>query len=214
MRLSTLLWIIAGGTLVFGIAVRSGQKMERARNERRVVDVLAQIPRYQEVFRGATILDVDEDGNGEYGFLQQIGGVVLVPGLGVNGTAAYWTPGRPGDVTTLATSAKEGAGIATWSGYRVQLVFHDRREGVREATPLPPPPPADATAMVRSREREYTVFAWPLVWNETGRHSFALDHKGRIWQKDGGPGWQDDRAPPALALDEQGWVLVQEAPLW
>ena len=140
-------------------------------NETATIGNLRSLASAQAAFQARQIVDQDTDGQGEYGFLQELAGKV-VPRGGVN------TLDPPSISQALGNVV--GAGIATKSGYAL-VMFLPGGGGVPVQEPVPgafpPANPADAN----SQEVGWCCYAIPMAINNTGNRAFVVNQQAHVY---------------------------------
>ena len=188
--------LLAGAALH---VVRGQWRRERyATGEREAARTLRKIALAQEHFSRQRWIDVDRDGRGEFGYLQELCGIA-------------WRDARRGDRAprldpVLGESVRSAFGIASWGGYAFLLYLPGSRLAVPESDPLPPATPPGVTA--DRQERHWVAYAWPLEHGTTGGRAFAVNEKMEVLEV---PNVEDpyegttDRVPAAsAAYDDHG----------
>jgi len=178
--------------IVAAIAIPSLLRSRIGANETYTIGTLKAIAAGQEQFRSAAVVDQDQDGLGEYGFLTELAGKSMCRGSEISVATSPYIPGIWGQTN--------GFGVVVRSGYCYKLFLPNGRGGALEET-YDPPNPSSETA--DAQEQAYLVYAWPMS-QKTGSRTFLLDQNGQIWQRDGfkrfgqsnPPAWDEALASP------------------
>lgn len=213
--------IVSGVTAMFcmpmmaAVAIPGLLRSRVGANESSAIASLKAISTGQEQFRNAVALDQDGDGEGEFGFLSELGGVHPVRGGGPIYTANPYIPSVLGRV--------DANGVAVKSGYCFKLYLPGGdRVAVAERDTLPGP---DRNA-AGLQGRNYIVYAWPESPGRSGVRVFVVDAQGTVHANvNMGGRYAGPASPPPwdAALDDsdgngsldwddgiggQGWVPV------
>ncbi|MHC5039717.1 MAG: DUF2950 family protein [Planctomycetota bacterium] len=137
---------------------------------------LKQIHTGQGQFQAARCVDQDKDGIGEYGFLMELGGLVIPRNeLSRRGswTVSPYISRLHGTVDANGGSQK--------NGYCFKIYLPGPDGTVLEETDkkLPEVDPRAADG----QEKRYLLYAWPAEAGRTGLRTFAIDPQGRIYEK-------------------------------
>jgi len=148
-----------------------------------------------------TIVDQDEDGNGEYGFFRELTGV-SIPRSKAAALAS-------GDVFSRSFGSVDENGVVSKSGYCF-IIYLPTAGGpaVTEAGGVPAANPDDADV----QEAHWLCYGWPAAYSHTGYRVFAVSEQGQILQAnnegtDSDAGIYDGRLEipqPGAALLENG----------
>jgi hypothetical protein len=142
-----------GAAIVASVAIPKLLGARLAANESAAIAALRNISSAEAQFQASGVVDLDNDGIGEYGTLGEMSGGIAVRGskepLNPPVLSKKWVPDQ--------------TGVVQCSGYefRVHLFESAMRNG-------------DAG------ERGFTVYAWPIERGQTGVRVFALDQEGDI----------------------------------
>jgi hypothetical protein len=139
-------------------------------NETYTIGTLKALSVGQQQFRVAGVVDQDQDGVGEYGFLTELGGEAMCRGTEVSVAQAPYITSMFGQTN--------GFGVVVKSGYCYKLFLPDGRGGALEETYGPPEPSAETAD---AQEQAYLLYAWP-VSRQMGNRTFVIDQNGEIWQ--------------------------------
>ena len=166
-----LMIVIAIITILAIIAIPNLLGGRLVANETATIGNLRSVASAQAAFQARQVVDQDNDGQGEYGFLQELAGKV-VPRGGVNLL----------DPPSISQSLGHvvGAGIVTKSGYGL-IMFLPGGAG----TPIQEPPPgvvaaADA-ADANSQEVVWCCYAIPMAINNTGNRAFVVNQQAHVY---------------------------------
>ncbi|MEZ5979685.1 MAG: hypothetical protein R3F34_15910 [Planctomycetota bacterium] len=157
----------------------SEEAAARRANEAEAIAVLRRIAAAQADFQASAAVDLDGDGNGEFGYLGELCGTIGLRGSdGARGAAL----GEP--LLDPYACVPTSSGNARHQGYlfAVQLP-DDEARGVPEAVgggapTIAPFPDADLA------ERYWCAYAWPIAAGSTGDRAFFVDHDGVVLATD------------------------------
>jgi hypothetical protein len=183
----------------------------RCGNDTAAIATLRNLASVQSRFRDEGRCDVDRDGNGEFGTLAEMTGLIGIRGdaTGALRLAVLETP-----ALSLSLANVDDAGVVTKSGYsfRVHLPGRNGKAVVEGRAPSwsggscrrhgpcpgnrPPceecshPPPKVLIAgnpllePVHSdlAETAWCAYAWPTSWGNSGTRVFFVDQTGDVWQ--------------------------------
>ncbi len=159
---STLLCIPIGAAIVIpSLMTTRSQALET-----RAAATLKMFASSQEIFRLDGCVDLDSDGDGEYGYIGELAGSVPCRGSGKRAKAASCEFGRT-----------DSRGMVISMGY-CYIVYLPGASGIGEDAGQ-----ASANASAANlQETGYVIYAWP-VSRSTGRKMFAITQEGLIAQK-------------------------------
>jgi hypothetical protein len=129
-------------------------------NEAAAAATLRSIASAEAQFQAAGVLDLDQDGMGEYGTLGELTGTAKLRGSNEVLVPAV-LPGRP---------APDAKGIWTRSGYHFSVYLPMEKDGAQVCTD--------------EAEVHYSVIAWPVDAGATGGHLYAIDSEGDLLRAD------------------------------
>ena len=159
--------------LLFAIIIPGAKEKKVGTSEQQAIATLQKIALAQKDFKAANIVDQDADSAGEYGFLQEISGV-LEP-RGANFSVMRILDQKYG------RASKDG--VVTLDGYKYMMYLPGAggQGALAESNPLPEPNRANADL----QEKRFICFAWPEHYNVTGRKRFLITEAGSISFSDG-----------------------------
>ncbi len=167
-----LMIVVAIIAIIAAIAIPGLLRAKISANEGSAIGSLRTLATSQEEFRQGAVVDQDSDGQGEFGFLQELSGTSNTRG----GTA----PASPAFVSRVfGTSAGTGAGLADKSGYHF-LVILPTLAGTEAETALLAGNAA-TVANANAQELRYIVYAWPVQVNNSGNRAFAINQQGEVY---------------------------------
>ena len=137
-----------------------------AANEAATIASLRSMAASQGQFQGNVIVDQDEDGEGEFGFLQELAGTALPRGK----TSPVYPP-------FLAKSfGVTRNGVVTKNGYHfyIYLPGKDGAMGERDGNA-----PTDRGS-ANLQEKYWVCYAWPVEYQKTGTQVFAVNQGGTV----------------------------------
>jgi len=184
--------------LLFGIIIPDMKEEKIRTSEQQAIATLQKIALAQKDFKTASIVDQDGDGTGEYGFLQELSGVLQPRG-------ANFKVMRILD-EKYGRASKDG--VVTLAGYKYMMYLPGAggQGALAELNPLPGPSRTNADL----QEKKFICFAWPEKYNVTGRRRFLITEAGSIYFSDGfieGNAYYKDNGtdiPPANAAMKAG----------
>jgi prepilin-type N-terminal cleavage/methylation domain-containing protein len=170
-----LIIVVAIIAILAAIAIPGLIRGRMAANETSAITSLKTLLTAQEQFRQARAVDIDLDGQGEFGYIQELTGVVTcrIPG-GISGP----TLAPPVLGQQFGSSALIAGGVAEKSGYSFLIYLPSATTAVAESVPLPPGNPADTNA----QENRWIAYAWPNQQGTTGNRCFVVTRDGTIYQ--------------------------------
>ncbi|MHC5020292.1 MAG: hypothetical protein ACYTGX_09320 [Planctomycetota bacterium] len=143
-------------------------------NEDSAIGTLRWIASGQEQFRRQGVVDLDGDGEGEFGFIGELAATGAIRG-GATVVGPFVAP-------VLGISLKPG-GIAEKSGYYFKL-YLPTATGSAVAEPgggdAAPAVKADADA----QEQRWCCYAWPIQRSVTGIRAFWVNQQGNVYVSD------------------------------
>ncbi|MHC5037014.1 MAG: DUF2950 family protein [Planctomycetota bacterium] len=181
------------GAAAVGAALFLPLRMVESRtgaNEASAIGSLKAICVGQEQFKNAVSVDLNMNGVGEYGFLQELGG-----------TSACRTPGGLDGPTYAASpfiprilGIADPSGKVTKSGYHFRVFLPGKDAAVNTGREVPA---GDKTTAAR-QEISFCAYAWPVAWGKTGRRVFFINEMGQVFTTIA-PMYSGDNGPPAQA---------------
>ena len=177
-----LMIVIAIIAIIAAIAIPGLLRSQMNANETSAVGTLRTMVASQAQFRGATVVDQDDDGTGEYGYLQELSGnpVVLVR-TGLSAPSVI----RPGEFITQVLGRVDAGGNGTKSGYHFYKYLPDAAgtgtigeiNGGNPSFAVP----ADA-AGINAQESRFICYAWPSAYGSSGKRCFVVNQQGEVYQ--------------------------------
>ncbi len=171
-----LMIVIAIIAILAAIAIPGLRRGKLAANETAAIGAIKTIVTGQSQFKLSQCVDLDVDGEGEFGFLQELAG-----------TSQCRTPGAvAGNVVNppliqnhFGAAAVTNAGFADREGY-VFLVYLPGGAGaaIPETAPIPNGDPAACDIA----ENHWVCYSWPSDFGGSGLRAFAVDAEGLVYQ--------------------------------
>jgi len=181
-------------------------------NEQAAINTLRSLPAGQVNFQGRLACDEDGDGQGEFGFFQEMTGAIA-PRDGS-------TMRKPGEFCPSTFFGIVNAnGQVTYSGYLFQMWLPDGTGNNTFVTEGDGVVPALGKGNADEAENFWVCYAWPVERNKTGVRAFVISVDGSIFFKN-----NDDAAtcpydgpdnPPlataAFVIDNNGNLVFPDA---
>ncbi len=175
-----------------GITVR---RMNIRETERSAIGALRALATAQEEFRQGAIVDQDSDGQGEFGYLQELSGTAIPRGNTAKVNLAF--------ISLAFGKTAQHSGIAVKNGYCFRVSLPTTTGSLAEGSKMP----ASNARSANSQELRYVIYAWPLAHGVTGRRVFAINQQGEVYCRWKGARFYSGftRMPRATAaLDKSG----------
>jgi len=169
-----LMIVIAIIAIIAAIAIPSLLRSQMSANETAAVGTLRTLIASQAQFKGAVVVDQDNDGTGEYGFFQELAGSAP-PRI-----VAPQVPSvvRPGEYITQLLGNVDAAGIAAKSGYHFYIYLPTGAAGnIGESNPLA----GGVAANAEMQECHFICYAWPLTFGTSGKRCFVVNQQGEVY---------------------------------
>ncbi len=186
---------IAGAASALFMANRGGPGGLVAANETSAMATLKMICAAQEQFRATVAVDQDGNGEGEYGFLQELAGTAAFRGN---------KEGKKADPPFLPQYMGfcDPSGRIVRNGYFFAVYLPGESSAAASGSDVPA---ADAKSAAR-QEQAYCVYAWPIIYGNTGRRTFFMNQSGQIFYTYASlKNYGGDNAPaPEAAFDSKG----------
>jgi len=161
--------------IVAAIAIPSMMRSQTTMNETAAIGTLRTLVASQAQFRGAGVVDQDNDGTGEYGYFQELTGAAVPRTVGGQVPANV----RPGEYITQVLGVVSAKGVAAKSGYHYYIYLPDGKGGATgESLPLP----AGNAACANDQETRFICYAWPAAFDSSGRRCFVVNQQGEVFQ--------------------------------
>ena len=160
--------------IIAAIAIPSILRSQISSNEISAVGTLRTMIASQAQFRGGDVVDQDRDGNGEYGFLQELAGTATPR------TVAGQTPAhiRTGEYITQVLGIVYANGIAIRSGYHFYIYLPAAGgTNIGESNPLP----AGDAANANDQEARFICYGWPAAFDSSGKRCFVVNQQGEVF---------------------------------
>jgi prepilin-type N-terminal cleavage/methylation domain-containing protein len=167
-----LMIVIAIIAIIALIAIPNLLGSRLVANETSTIGTLRSLASAEAEFQSRRVVDQDNDGHGEYGFLQELAGAVVPRGA----TGLL----EPSSVSQSLGNADAG-GFVTKSGY-VLVMFLPGGAGVEIQEPagggaFPGANPADANC----QEAAWCCYAIPQAVRNTGNRAFVINHQAEVY---------------------------------
>ena len=130
-----LIIVVAIIAILAAIAIPGLIRGRMATNETSAISSLKTLLTAQEQFRQARAVDIDSDGQGEYGYIQELTGVSACR---ISGAVSGPTLAPPVLGQQFGSSALSASGVAEKSGYFFLIYLPSATTAIAESVPLPP----------------------------------------------------------------------------
>ncbi|MBI4613269.1 MAG: prepilin-type N-terminal cleavage/methylation domain-containing protein [Planctomycetes bacterium] len=168
-----LIIVIAIIAVLATIAIPGLIRGRLASNETVAIAGLRTITTAQAQFKNAKAVDLDSDGSGEHGFIQELSGIgpcrsdggVAGPALSPSALAS-----------AFGTSALASGGIVERTGYLYLMYLPGAVAAIAEAVPLPD----GDVAFADTQEMRWTCYAWPTDYGQSGNRCFVVNQVGSL----------------------------------
>ncbi|MDP7033024.1 MAG: type II secretion system protein [Planctomycetota bacterium] len=176
-------------SLLAALAVPSLVRAQRMANESATQSLLHELVQAQESFRVAVVVDQDEDGIGEYGFLPELTGLVSGRTDG-----AFDGPRPDPPFLPQPLGVTDAWGHSSRGGFKLMVYL-----------PTPEKPLAYSPQLrggnrnhAELQEQFWVAYAWPAATEPDGLRRFAVGPRGHIYTLTPGPeGWNPKEPPQA-----------------
>ena len=167
-----LMIVVAIIAIIAAIAIPSLISSRIASYETAATGTLRSLAAAQSTFVARVIVDQDQDGAGEYGFLQELAGAV-VPRTRISALA-------PGEVFSAAMGNTNANGVTSKSGYAYMIYLPTAAgpAGTESAGAVP----AAVAANGNVQETRWVAYAWPMDYGSTGYRCFAVNQQAEVYQ--------------------------------
>lgn len=166
-----LVYIVPAGVLFGAVAIPMIEKDKQRKlldgNEDAAIDMLRNLATAQSQFQSNCVVDQDEDKIGEYGFLQELAGIMNPRGK--------TEPLQPGYIApTFVESIHEG--VILYHGYYFYCYLPGAETAIGEAEGIG----NIAAASADQQESRYVIYAWPVEYGKTGNRTFVINQAGEV----------------------------------
>lgn len=168
-----LLLVIAIIAIVAAIALPGLLGARKGSNEQAAIGSLSAIRAGQQIFNTRGIVDVDQDGTGEYGFLQELCGVVVPRGRIDPLGHGEILPEQLGRTTN---------GVVRKSGYCFHLFLPSNDAAGGDAIPESDGAAAATVGDANAQEARWICYAWPISRGNSGDRAFAVNQTNAIYE--------------------------------
>lgn len=166
-----LMIVIAIIAIIALIAIPNLLSSRLVANETSTIGTLRSLASAQAEFQARQIVDQDNDGLGEYGFLQELAGVVIPR----NALALLDPPS-----ISQALGNVDGLGITTKSGF-VYVFFLPGGAGAEIQEPAAGAFPGANAADANVQETRWACYAIPQTVRNTGNRSFVINQAAEVY---------------------------------
>jgi len=166
-----LMIVIAIIAIIALIAIPNLFSSRIVANETSAIGTLRTLASAQAAFQSRHIVDQDNDGHGEYGFLQELAGSVVPRGL----AAALDPP-----VLSQTLGNADGGGLVTKSGYAF-VMFLPGAGNAEIQEPAAGAVPASVAANANGQETTYACYAIPAQIRGTGNRAFVVNQQAAVF---------------------------------
>lgn len=150
---------------------KSSQKFHIRANEGLAIATLKSFSTSQILFQASAMIDTNNNGVGEFGFIQELAG----------------EKGRliePQSPLVSSSLMPDKNGIATKAGYHF-CVYLPGSEGYKNAisetmTMLP----TKNKEAAKLQEKHYIFYAWPVKYEKTGKYTFCITENNKVYSSD------------------------------
>ncbi len=170
--------LMSGGAMVFvipvvaAIAVPGLLQARTKANEKSAIAALKSLATAQTMFQYSAAVDQDDDGTGEFGFIQELAGVVNLRGKSAPVDTSYISK-------ELGFSASNNYGIAIKNGYCFLCYLPSSETSwINEAVPLIT---INSKHAINAQENKYIIYAWPQNYGSSGTRAFSVTESGEIY---------------------------------
>ncbi|MHC5018944.1 MAG: hypothetical protein ACYTGX_02295, partial [Planctomycetota bacterium] len=146
-----------------------GRGGRQAMNESAAIGALRSLAVAQEQFKQQNVVDQDQDGMGEYGFLGELAGVDACRGSGLKMNTAPFIAAILG--------VKDGNGIAQKSGYHFRVFLPGAEGTLPEGAGAAKADEGAADA----QETRWCAYAWPVQKGLSGNRVFFVNNAGEVY---------------------------------
>ena len=173
-----LMIVIAIIAIIAAIAIPSLLRSQMSSNETACVGTLRTLVASQAQFKGASVVDQDSDGSGEYGYFAELAGSE-VPRVDPRIAGAVPTDVRQGEfITQVLGNMEVASGASAKSGYHFYMYLPDGIAGtVGETSPLP----AGDNTRANNQETRFVAYGWPVTFDASGKRCFVVNQQGEVF---------------------------------
>jgi prepilin-type N-terminal cleavage/methylation domain-containing protein len=168
-----LMIVVAIIAIIAAIAIPSLISSRIASYETAAQGTLRSLAAAETTFVTRCIVDQNNNGSGEYGFLQELTGYVIP-----RGRAAVLPTGEG---ISSALGRVDANGVASKSGYCFQL-WLPTNAGPAETEGPAGTIPAAATADAIVQESRWACYSWPVAHGSTGYRCFVVNQQAEVYQ--------------------------------
>jgi prepilin-type N-terminal cleavage/methylation domain-containing protein len=181
-----LMIVVAIIAIIAAIAIPGLLRARIASNETAAIGTLRTLSTSEAQFQSSAIVDVDTDGTGEFGFLQELAGTALYRTGPPAAPALSTQPASPAFITSVLGSTAENAataeGVAGKSGYQFLVYLPN---GALGGVAIPEPsgaiPPEGDTTNCNVQEVRFACYAWPASIGNSGNRAFVVSQQGEVF---------------------------------
>jgi prepilin-type N-terminal cleavage/methylation domain-containing protein len=221
-----LMIVIAIIAIIAAIAIPGLLRARMSANEGSASASLRSLASAEASFAKANSVDQDNDGQGEYGTLNELTGQTNVRKVAADGTTNIGTKLAIGDMsvamaaTAVQSASVPGVGLAAKSGYYyhiylpgivTDLVDNNTIQGIS----------SDNDA-VQQQENRWICYSWPSTFKSSGMRAFVCDQSAEVYASantipgTNNPVWDGTIAEPAYsdAMSSLGTSGTANAVYW
>jgi hypothetical protein len=182
-----LVYAVPGSILIGAVAIPAMEKEKQRKliqtNEATAIGMLHNLATAQTQFQSSCIVDQDEDKIGEYGFLQELAGIINPRGKTEPVQPSYVAPSFVESINS---------GVILSEGYYFYCYLPGASNAIGEAEGMN----NIASDAADNQETRYIIYAWPVEYGKTGNRTFAVNQSGEVhvsWES----GYTMDNKPNA-----------------
>ncbi len=172
-----LMIVVAIIAIIAAIALPGLLGSRKAANEQAAIGSLKAIANGEQTFQTKRYVDMDLDGTGEYGWLQEVTGVAAADRDG---------GAQPivGEILPQALGTLDLNGCATKGGYTFHMFLPSDDTGIAGAIGETQAVPAGNAADSDAQESRWCCYAWPVNRGNTGDRAFVINQQGQVYETD------------------------------
>jgi prepilin-type N-terminal cleavage/methylation domain-containing protein len=181
-----LMIVIAIIAIIAAIAIPGLLRARMSANEGSASASLRSLASAQASFAKAATVDQDQDGQGEYGTLNELTGTAVCRAKGAVGVAKVAVGDMSVAMAATAVTSNHGSGIAAKSGYYYHIylpgvtVVSDQPQGAG-LTGYDNLAATDENDSIQQQENRWICYSWPATFKSSGMRAFVCDQSAEVY---------------------------------
>jgi prepilin-type N-terminal cleavage/methylation domain-containing protein len=183
-----LMIVIAIIAIIAAIAIPGLLRARMSANEGSASASLRSLASAQASFAKAGSVDQDQDGQGEYGVLNELTGTAPCRAIGAVGVAKIAVGDMSAAMAATAVKSNDNSGLAAKSGYYYHIYLPGATDVVSDSsvagtglTGYDYEAGGTDNAAIQQQENRWICYAWPATFKSSGMRAFVCDNSAEVY---------------------------------